>query len=78
MLPRRPVVTLLTALTVLAGTASLAGCDAAPDANTGTSASNPVDRTGNDPSGVLQGHVPDLSNSVPGGDGRSTHQPGVG
>ncbi|QXG75621.1 hypothetical protein KUM42_17740 [Modestobacter sp. L9-4] len=77
MLPRRPVVTLVTALAVLAGTAALAGCDAAPDANTGTSSSHAVDRAGNDPSGVLQGHLPDLSNSVPGGDGRSTHRPGV-
>jgi hypothetical protein len=78
MLPRRPAVTLLTALTVLIGTASLAGCDAAPDAHTGTSASDPVDRAGNDPSGVLQGRVPDLSNSTPGDDGRSPDMPGVG
>ena len=78
MLPRRPAVTLLTALAVLAGTASLAACDDASDADTGTSASNPVDRAGDDPGGVLQGRVPDLSNSTPGDDGRSPDQPGVG
>jgi hypothetical protein len=78
MLLRRPVVTLLSALAVLAGSASLAACDAAPDANTGTSAGDPVDRAGDDPGGVLQGHVPDLSNSTPGDDGRSPDMPGVG
>jgi hypothetical protein len=78
MLPRRPVATLLTALAVLAGTASLAACDDATDANTGTSASDPGNRAGDDPGGVLQGRVPDLSNSTPGDDGRSPDQPGVG
>ena len=78
MSTRRPVVTLLTALAVLTGTAALAGCEAAPDANTGTSASDSQNRSGDDPSGVLQGHLTNHSSYTPGDDGRSPDQPGVG
>ena len=78
MTTRRPVVSLLTALALLTGIAALAGCEAAPDADTGTSASNAQNRSGDDPSGVLQGRVPDLSSSTPGFDGRSPDPEGVG
>ncbi|MEU2348560.1 hypothetical protein [Modestobacter sp. NPDC049651] len=59
---------LLATLTLVLGGATLAACDSAPDSGTGTVSNDPADRSGNDPSGVSQGDLPDLDAPSPGSD----------
>ena len=59
---RRPAAGLLVALTVAFG-GSLSACSSPVDATTGTPKDHARNVSGNDPSGVSQGHVPNLSDS---------------
>jgi hypothetical protein len=54
---RRSMAALLTALALVSGGA-LVGCQAAPEANTGTPKDTAKNTSGSDPGGVSQGNVP--------------------
>jgi hypothetical protein len=54
---RRSMAGLLTALALVSGGA-LVGCEAAPEANTGTPKDTAKNTSGSDPGGVSQGNVP--------------------
>jgi hypothetical protein len=61
---RRSVAALLAAFVVLVGGGTLTACGPV-DGNIGTSANNPKNRSGNDPGGVSQGNLPNLSDRIP-------------
>jgi hypothetical protein len=73
---RRSGAALLATFVVLVGGVSLAGCAGPVDANIGTSANDPQNRSGNDPSGVSQGGLPRLSDRVH-DNGRSSGEQGA-
>ena len=54
---RRSMAGLLTALALVSGGA-LVGCEAAPEANTGTPKDTAKNTSGSDPGGVSQGNLP--------------------
>jgi hypothetical protein len=54
---RRSMAGLLTALALVSGGA-LVGCEAAPEANTGTPKDTASNTSGSDPGGVSQGNLP--------------------
>ena len=59
---RRPIAALLTALALLGGGATVAGCSDPVNATTGTPKDTSKNTSGSEPTGVSQGQVPDLSN----------------
>ena len=58
--PSAAVAALVTSVTLVFGSA-VTGCDSAVDDNDGTTSNDPADRSGDDPTGVSQGNVPQES-----------------